>query len=138
MTNDTATAEAVFSQIKDAAERHANPEVRFVRTMQVGQWVRQGDINIARVGDRAARGTETWRRQLAPGETQGSRHVVADGGVRVYLPAKPGPLVGPVIVAKERCVVTHPEHAHVSLPSGTYAVTFQRNYAMEEITRVQD
>lgn len=130
------TAIEAMKAIETAAATHG-PELRMVRTMKVGQVVRQGDIYIERVAKIPQDATPRADRQLAPGSTQGSRHVV-EGDATLYDRLKASPLHGPLIDAPERFVVTHPEHAHVSLPSGKYAVTFQRDYAQEEAARVQD
>lgn len=125
-----------------AAERADRdvPEIDFIRTMQVGEFTRQGDIYIELVNLDVAGLKVTAERQLAPGNTQGSRHIMA-GNCTVY-ERKQGVLVGPAVVCSERVTVTHPEHNHKSLPStpeGTaYAITFQRDWAQEEAARVAD
>ena len=133
----TKTAKQVMGEIETAATEHS-AELRMVRTIEVGQFVRQGDVYLQRVeSKKPAKSTEIKDRQLAPGNTPGSRHVV-EGDVKLYKPAGADPLVGPTIVAPERFTLTHPEHAHVSLPSGQYACTFQRDFMQEERARVQD
>jgi hypothetical protein len=132
-------AETAQKQIQAAAEQ-ACPDTRVIRTIEVGQAIRQGDIYVTRVADkRIAHGGETAERQLAPGTSRGSRHCVA-GAVSVYRPVPgDGQLAGPLIVALERFKVTHPEHAHFSLPPGTYRVTYQRDFNRErEVVRVSD
>lgn len=113
----------IVRQIEAQSETHTTDE-RFVRTMQIGDVARQGDIYIERVDDGYERGGEIADRQLAPGNSKGSRHVVCDGP-QVFEARSTDPLHGPVIVAKERFTVAHPEHADVSLPSGTYRVGYQ-------------
>lgn len=132
---DTKTQGAIAA-ISASAKTHTADE-RMVRTIVAPQWIRQGDINVQRVADDAPRGKPTTERQLAPGTSKGSRHTVS-GEVRVFEPAVADPLTGPIIESDERFVVEHPEHANVSLPSGTYAVTYQRDFAQEERARVQD
>lgn len=121
-------AETVIQDIEKQSETHSSDE-RFVRTIQVGQVARQGDIYLCCVESSHPRGEQIEDRQLAPGSTKGSRHVV-DGEVELYRGTVTGSafgdaLTGPVIVARERFVVTHPEHADVCLPSGTYQVGYQ-------------
>lgn len=120
------TIEQVLSQITQEAEAHTTEE-RFIRTADIGQVARQGDIYLRRVPDNHRRGDEIQDRQLAPGTTKGSRHVVEAGEhVTLYAPQDSmDPLAGPVIVARERFRVTHPEHADFSLPSGTWEVGYQ-------------
>lgn len=131
-------AEKTITAIQQDAQQHAAPDLRMVRTIDVGQHVRQGDVYIERIAPDAAHGASITDRQLAPGTTKGSRHCV-DGDVRLFAPSgEVDPLTGPIIDASERFTVTHPEHAHISLPSGRYAVTYQRDYAAEERTRVRD
>jgi len=129
-------AETSIEQIQVAAQNHG-AELRMVRTITVGQWIRQGDVFLRRVEANHPRGKETANRQLAPGKTKGSRHIV-EGDVTICAPTTTDPLVGPIVKADERFTVAHPEHAHVSLPSGTYATTFQRDFAQEERARVMD
>ena len=127
------TAQAAFERVQESA---AVDDTRFARTIQIGEGVRQGDLYLFRVEPRIERGTKTGR-QLAPGNTQGSRHVAAGRGVEVY--AVPGgPLDGPVVVADRRWRLEHPEHADIDMPSGTYQVSYQRDFAAEQIRRVAD
>lgn len=119
-------ASKILERITEAAES-SPADVRFIRTMQIGDVARQGDVYCMRVADDVGRGKETAERQLAPGTTKGSRHVVV-GEVRVFEPARRGEQVGPIVVAEQRFVVEHPEHAHFSLPAGTYQVGYQLDY----------
>jgi hypothetical protein len=131
-------AETAQKQIQAAAEK-ARPDTRVIKKIEVGQAIRQGDIYVTRLADERVRhGGETAERQLAPGTTRGSRHCV-EGNVEVYLPAAgDGRLTGPLIVARDRFTVTHPEHAHFSLPPGAYRVTYQRDFNRQEVERVSD
>ena len=110
----------------------------------LGKHVRQGDVMLRRVEDDWPRGAviaEGEAVQVAVGQNVGARHIMTGGkGVKVFAPATPGPLVGPVVVIDKGCegLLTHPEHRHFVIPSGTYIVTFQRDYMQEEIARVQD
>lgn len=135
------TAIEVARQIEQAAER-TTPALRTIESMKVSEVVRQGDLYVERIARLPkSRGPKTANRQLAIGETQGSRHV-AEGDVTVYATAKDADaLTGPVIVARERWTLTHPEHGHFSLPAGKYRTRYQRDYAREraeELRRVQD
>jgi hypothetical protein len=76
--------------------------------------------------------------QLAPGTTQGSRHVLDSlDGVSVYRLAENTVLQGPVLLVTTERTVTHPEHGNVVLPPGIYSITYQRQFA-EELRRVAD
>lgn len=112
--------------------------------MGIGEAVRQGDVYLTRLADLPDdRGAATDNRQLAPGSTRGSRHIVAaQSDVTITAPPKGSTvLVGPVIESRSRLLVEHPEHGHIDLPPGIYQTSFQRDYAREraeEIRRVQD
>jgi hypothetical protein len=118
-----------------------------------GDNVRQGDIYVTRLGDRLPAKAGAYEgRQLAPGPTQGSRHVIV-GPCTLYRPDESeaaeilGTLVpqargqrlfiGPVIEATDAVTLEHPEHPHRTLPPGNYLVTYQRSY-QDEMRRAQD
>lgn len=119
------TITEVLEQIERAP---ANAEVRLIESIEVGQVVRQGDIYIHRVDDAHPRGKVTQNRQLAIGTTQGSRHVAESGSVFAGTTAPswaPAALLGPCVESTERIQISHPEHAHIDLPRGTYQITHQ-------------
>lgn len=118
------TASDVFAEIERAAAG-ADADTRFVREMQVGEYVRQGDVYVVRI-DTIPHGTrETKDRQLAPGATQGSRHI-AEGELSVFRRTDTTEVaIGPVVVARKEWRLAHPEHAHMVLPAGNYQVRFQ-------------
>ncbi|MFN3962515.1 MAG: hypothetical protein ACK4NQ_06020 [Fimbriimonadaceae bacterium] len=139
------TLEAIQA-IDDAAKALDLNETRFVERVALGEFARQGDIYIVAIDAVPAGCKPSENRQLAPGTTQGSRHI-AEGAVEIYHRTdhgrivmaknrKGGHAIGPVIVAKDFFTVTHPEHAHVSLPPGVYQVCGQ----IDPVTlrRVQD
>lgn len=136
----TRSAQESYSIVEEAA-RAADDGVRMIPdTMQIGQVARQGDIYLHRVSADHPCGAATTDRQLAVGTTQGSRHV-ADAPAQVYIgttppPTAPRTLLGPCIVLSERGVVSHPEHAHISLPAGVYQVTHQMD--ARTLERVSD
>lgn len=139
-------------------------EVRFHEIVKDGQAAPQGDILLTRISDlqtgRAelekqmkARwgdtfvlspvGLKTDDLQLIQGRSTGSRHCIREedrGVVEVYAPtwATATLLEGPVIVASDRFVVAHPDHAHHSLPAGIYQVTYQMDFAQGSLQRSQD
>jgi hypothetical protein len=116
-------------------------EVPFtVEAASIGDVVRQGDIYLTCL-ESLPKGKETQERQLAPGTTQGSRHVL-DGDceivtVNTFKSFNPV-LIGPAFKCVGNVEVTHPEHKNVILPQGTcWQVTYQQVHA-EEVRRVQD
>jgi len=116
------------SHIQEFAANLAVKETRTIAEMSVGEWVRQGDVYIEKVDSLSGWG-ETTDRQLAPGTTQGSRHMVV-GSVTVFACPNTaqvvrGRMAGPQIDAKEPFRVGHPEHADMELPAGTYQVWYQ-------------
>jgi len=139
-------AEAVDSICAADAATYERDNTR----MAIGQVAHQGDVYVVRVdrhedvyalnrslGSPRPMGALTDRRQVAPGTTQGSRHVVI-GDVVVYAPeADASPLEGPTIVSRGEWTLTHPEHASHRFGAGTYVVTHQRDWA-EEVRRVAD
>lgn len=140
----TKTAEKTFEEIQRAAEATA-PSLRVVEAMAIGDVIRQGDLYVERIAKLPEkRGKKTKNRQLAIGQTQGSRHVIdpAPKGLAIYAPRDgANALEGPLVVTKESWTLTHPEHGHFSLPAGVFAVRYQRDYAREradELRRVQD
>lgn len=144
--SSTVTALEAHHQIESFA-KEAPTEMRFVPDgMKHPHWIRQGDIYIEAVNKLPLSfDQETSNKQLAPGENRGSRHVV-EGDVKVFLQSNPssndfsrdGVLSGPALVAKDRFKVTHPEHAHFSLPAGTYRVYYQMDARQAERTRSLD
>lgn len=118
-------------------------------TWTPGDCCHQGDLILVCIEPPKAL-TRRKNRQLADGDTKGSRHVVVGGEVfdsnenemvkhiakvtngRVSIsdPKYIGPLfAGP-------CVVEHPEHQHHSFPADTLTcVVFQRNVDSEERER---
>lgn len=136
----TMTAEEAIAHVEGEARKRAVHEVRVFVKVAPGEIIRQGDVYIHRVPDGHAKGAERTDRQLAIGTSRGSRHVAELPSV-VYegVTAPPGcrsTLLGPRIVSGERFVVTHPEHAHVSLPAGHYQVTHQMD--ARTMRRVED
>lgn len=138
------TAIEVVTQIERKAAE-STPSLRVVKRMKVGAVVRQGDLYLERLAALPKElGKRTADRQLAIGQTQGSRHVIdpAPEGLEIYAPPKDAnALVGPVVSSPNRIRLTHPEHGHFDLPAGIYQVRYQRDYAKEraeEIRRVSD
>ena len=128
----------VIKKVRESAKQNSR-EVRFIDQIEVGQVVRQGDIYIHTVAQDHIRSGRLQTRQLAEGLSQGARHV-AEPPAEVYewnrLPEWCTGIAGPVVVSAERFTVSHPEHADISLPAGTYMVTYQMDPRTME--RVRD
>lgn len=151
MSNEaTATAErqarkAEFEKnlqdLRDSVESLDAAATETIGSPSLGDVVRQGDLYLVCI-DKLPSGKKIEDRQLAEGNTQGSRHVV-QGDVSIVTPdsAHPGidrVLCGPAFHCNEAAEVTHPEHGNKVLPKDTtWRVTFQRAHA-EEMRRVQD
>jgi hypothetical protein len=150
------TTTSIAIAIKSVAETAPRREVRYIKQCKVGTVpAHQGDVYLHRVVETWPRGNILGTRQIAVGDTQGSRHVAEGDGVTVYagknLPecfaaptwaASLTPkqikdiFLGPVIVADKRFKLTHPEHAYHCLPAGVYQVTYQADSRAR--ARVQD
>lgn len=112
-------------------------EVRY-GTFSVGDLHWQGDVGVLRVCELPG-GLEdnwAWGKQVAPGNTQGSRHTV-DGKCKLLVWPEGGELVGPVVRSDQKWCLRHPEHGDVLFPAGDYLITYQRAYA-DVIRRVMD
>lgn len=127
----------VMEAVEKIRQAKADPEIRVCRRVEIGTVaVHQGDVYLHRVADGHPMGERTGSRQVAVGTTIGSRHIVV-GDVEVFAGKQlPGyckvadgfrleDYLGPVVVAKDEFVLTHPEHAHHRCPAGTYQVTYQ-------------
>lgn len=134
--------DAVARLIKEADEKSIN-SIRVVRKMEAGQVVRQGDVYLHRVRDDHPHGKKLaeGKIQLALGQSVGQRHflvgdLVAYEGTTLPEWCRQGTFLGPLVVTKKRAKNTHPEHAHSSLPAGTYQITHQLD--VKTMRRVQD
>lgn len=143
-------------EIIEKNAKAASQEKRVIETIKVGQAIRQGDIYMVRLDDKGVteikmndgslvvnvdeirkKGVKADTRQLAPGESKGSRHIIGEGPTiyksNAVVPTRFGgqasvDLIGPVVVAGDRFELTHPEHAHFSLPAGVYQVFYQGDW----------
>jgi hypothetical protein len=142
-----------LNQVRKSAEKIRNADPATIEVMSPGDNVRQGDIYIVLLDCKPAEASPFKGRQLAPGNTQGSRHIV-EGDCRLFTPTEADAIriltglvpatkahrqfLGPVIVAAEPVTITHPEHGHRTLPAGTYLVTYQRTRLDSELRRAED
>lgn len=137
------TAEQVLSEI----ETHVAPHCLREERCEIGEVVMQGDCYLTRVPDDWQRGKLLGTRKIAVGEGAGSHHFV-EGDVDAYegvklpdgfkLPdgAIKEDMLGPVVVAGNETINTHPVHAHNALTKGTYQVTYQ--WDAQTMARVRD
>lgn len=134
--------------VESVSESKADPEVRVTRRIEIGSAIQQGDCYLTRVPDAHPRGKSCGSRQVALGNSIGSRHVAEGEDVEVFegtkLPEGVAPpadvpesaILGPVVVAPKGFVLTHPEHAHHELPAGVYQTTYQAD--LDTMRAVQD
>jgi len=129
-------ATQAFSEILESAESIKSDTTRkFPEAASIGDTFRQGDIYITLIEKvpQDVIKTKNPSNQIATGDTQGSRHCIDElNNVIVYHKKNPGMLNGPVILVNSPIIITHPEHGHVSLPCGTYEITYQKNLDSEE------
>lgn len=140
----TLTASEAFAQVQSSAEAIRNDAFAEIATASPGDVGRQGDVYLVLLDELPEKQGPYAGRQLAPGTTQGSRHVV-EGDCELYTPkaesatrilhrlvpaTKRFPqILGPTIVAKSPWIERHPEHGDRQWPAGPYQVTYQRAYA---------
>lgn len=152
----------VSKKLRKPATKAAKPETivndssKLHASFEVGDVAHQGDLIIVRIAALPKSAKPRSNRQLADGNTQGSRHVMERGDVYDAKPADIAELVcqatsltipvgyiGPVIVSPvdpSADDLTHPEHGNQGFPAGAVcAVVYQRNLDSEEReARVQD
>lgn len=127
-------------KLRESVEGLDAAKTERIGSPSLGDVVRQGDIYLVAIKSLPS-GKKTENRQLAPGNTQGSRHCL-EGKVEIIekgsLDKVPEQLCGPAFKCVGDVTVSHPEHGHKVLPKGTvWQVTYQRAFS-EEIRRVQD
>lgn len=146
------TPSKAYSEVLSFVEKIKNDEHATVSTMSPGDVIRQGDLYIIAL-ESPIPGGKPSSHQLAPGTTQGSRHVVegdcdvlsvdekkALDSIQKLVPATKGKtlFIGPMIEARGPVRITHPEHGDRTIPGdASYLVTYQRTWA-NEIRRTQD
>lgn len=130
-----------ITKIQQSADALRNARTR---SPELGEfdYVRQGDLYVYRIPtipDGCIR-EEHPSPQLVPGDTRGSRHCLATlDGVTIFRLPNPNPLQGPIVELAAQNTITHPEHGHIVLRAGRYAVTFQRSFAKDmALQRVAD
>lgn len=134
------SATQAFESVRTTAETAKSDAPKKAGDLAPGDYVRQGDIYLHKLAclPNSAIPDPSARAQLAPGESQGSRHCIGDmSKVQLFRLPNPNPLQGPVIDVKESVAIEHPEHAHITLEPGVYICTFQRLHA-DEVRRQMD
>lgn len=140
-------------ELRRQAEEIRNDETQTVGTVSVGDIIRQGDLYLCCVTGLNPEGYQIDNRQLVPGVSQGSRHIL-DGDAQVFRgePEKlsallaqanadlqvPAALIGPFFITGARCELTHPEHGHFVLPEGETFIAYHQRLFAVEIKRQQD
>lgn len=111
--------------------------------------LRQGDVLLIATDEVVPQAATRVKRNrgrlvLAEGEATGHAHTIATRGVELYdlpatgdLPAVDA-LAVRLLVAETEAVLTHQEHAAITIPPGTYRVIRQREYAPDAIRNVAD
>lgn len=126
------------------AETMAGSPHRVHETFSPGDVADQGDLTIVGVAALPKSAKPRGNRQLAEGDTQGSRHVLVGGKLYDADPAEcseaikaatgcdvPAMYIGPVIEGP--CTIEHPQHGHHTFPVGVVGVVkYQRNLDAEE------
>lgn len=133
------TAEHTFQEIRQSAEAIRNDECQtFPESARDGDAARQGDVYVI-FRDKLPEVDEnrfeefTAEAQVAPGNTQGSRHIWDSlEGVRMFrwigIWNERGETQGPFYVLDQPRTLTHPEHGDWLFPAGVYEIRYQRKF----------
>lgn len=130
-------------------EAMINDAPKLLEAFASGDVSHQGDILIVGIAELPKSAKPRKNRQLADGNTQGSRHVLERGHVYDCSPAEvikavkaangckvEAQYIGPVFVSPEKPTendLTHPEHGNQGFPAGQVcAVVYQRNLDSEQ------
>ncbi len=138
----------VLREVTEQAEAIKNNAPASVG-VEIGDVVRQGDLYLVRIHELPKSRKKRSNRQLADGDTQGSRHVLrgkaqlydVDAQQAIALLKKADRRfdvrdyqVGPGIQIEEPATVEHPEHGHRTLTEpGCYLSIFQRSLTAEQL-----
>ena len=139
----SSTTQELVNEVIETGKRIAKRETqRFPEAASFGDSVRQGDVYITLIESVPKKSVrqKKWDLQLAPGNTQGSRHILdSEDGVECYVLAEVSEFDGPILLLQKQREVTHPEHGNWILPPGTYAISYQRTQdALNRQRRVRD
>jgi hypothetical protein len=95
--------------------------------------IRQGDVLIIPSNTPAA-GTKLPHLTLAEGEVTGHRHRISNGEAELF--ERDGILY--LKVLSPTAILTHEEHAEVTIPQGNWEIKIQREYSPEGWRYVAD
>jgi hypothetical protein len=132
-----------LDRVQTSARQGLSPETRIVREDMIpyGKVIRQGDVYLRRlpIDEHVRHAGPAKTRQLAPGTSTGSRHVVTeDRGAQVLDRQDPGPLDGPLVLAPSGFYLSHPKHADIDCRApGCYEVTFPVDKHAEELGEIR-
>lgn len=139
MSIQTIAAHATRIKRGNARVKPGQP-YRINEAASVGDGVWQGDLGIEIVEG----APEAYRRrdtvpQLVPGNTKGSRHVLADVSTVSEFSVPDGwgadyeGLDGPYFFCEQETTVTHPEHGDITIVAGHHVrCRYQRNLDVEQ------
>jgi hypothetical protein len=99
----------------------------------MNQILRQGDVLIIPSG-RFIAGTKLPHLTLAEGEITGHRHRISNGDAKLY--ERDGVLF--LKVLSPTALLTHEEHAELTIPQGDWEIRIQREYSPEGLRYVTD
>jgi hypothetical protein len=99
----------------------------------MNQILRQGDVLII-PSDKSIAGTKLPHLTLAEGEVTGHRHQISNGEAELY--ERDGVLY--LKVLSPTAILTHEEHAAITIPHGDWEIKIQREYAPEGWRYVAD
>jgi hypothetical protein len=94
---------------------------------------RQGDVLIT-PSDKPVMGTKLLHLTLAEGEVTGHRHRISNGEAELF--ERDGILY--LKVLSPTAILTHEEHAQVTIPQGNWEIRIQREYVPEGWRYVAD
>jgi len=134
------------AEVAESVREQADPEVRLVDgqtvDMPYGKVIRQGDVYLRRLPLEQADVSQLTQRkpsdrQIAPGATVGSRHLVTNADATIY-DRQGTELEGPIILAPNGLYLAHPKHADfdIRLP-GAYECTFPVDEAARELGEIR-
>jgi hypothetical protein len=95
--------------------------------------IRQGDVLVI-PSSTPVTGTKLPHLTLAEGEVTGHRHRISDGAAELF--ERDGVLY--LQVLSPTAILTHEEHAAVTIPQGDWEIRIQREYAPEGWRYVAD
>lgn len=135
------TVQEAGNLLRQSSESIDSSKPVILEDLPVGKAFAQGDVAILAL-DKLPSGAQKIDMpssgQVAPGNTKGSRHCIAQPDhmhVDLYRVSDSDNLSDLCIVAKKPWTLEHPEHAHVTCPPGVYRFLHQQN---EQRERVRD